>query len=165
MRIQIAVLVILLLLGCSNDKVEPIKLAFGLDSALSAESVKSRLKSEITRWDLIEATQLGKDDKRPEFNFQIISITGLSYEGYSGETKLQFYNDKLMSIQFYPEKWEEYSKQIESVIGRSVTWKNERVSLKGVSIQLNVDLTGKHYLSWEDNHLVKKYESWLSKYS
>jgi hypothetical protein len=62
--------------------------------------VQNIIEQQKGTWDIIE--DANTSDKRPRYRFSKIKTTAFKYKGSDGITFLEFFNDKLTSVTFYP---------------------------------------------------------------
>ena len=142
-----------------------MKLVFGLTSASSEDAVKRALKISSESWNVVEDTKLADNDKRPAYHFKAAKVSNIKHEGHEGITKFEFFNNKLMSIRFYPSDWQKYSGFMSKEIGKPLVWDGQQEAYKNSKVIFNKELTGKYYLLWQDENIYKELESWLKEYS
>lgn len=148
-----------LFLGCSKNESAEI-LTFNLKSYTTISEVRKLLISKQAQYS-IENSSLEKSDKRPKFNITTIKTKIFTRDGFKGETQFIFFNNKLMEIQFLPQKDKEY--QIffirEEHMNKNIKKNNN------IQVEIVKDYTGKYYIIWTDVRLDKKMKAWLRKYS
>lgn len=168
-------LVILFLIGYKNKLsatseqiINRAKLIFDLESFMSPEEVRQRLRSNVTSWEVEEESNMNNIKTRSSDNYYSISVKNFSHLNSLGELRLIFLNKQLMMIMFYPE---EFSRYVETLI------KNEKLHIKIKHIARNearvapnarmeiVDASlfergsgpTRSYVSWEDIRLSRQY--------
>ena len=141
------ILISFLFFSCSSLS-NPIELAFGLKSYMPIKRVENIIEFKKGTWKIVEDTYIS--DKRPKYRFTKIKTTIFQYKGLKGVTFLEFFNDQLMAVVFYPK-----DKQYNSLI-------NDR---ENSNVVIGKDIEGNLYLKWFDKKLEKKFHYWLYKYS
>jgi len=153
MKILIQIVIIILILtSCSRSKLDSKELAFGLNSLSSMNDIQDIIKKRGGEIRIIENNHLIKSDIRPEFKIIKISTNIFKDKSLSGQTILEFYNNQLLSITFYPSNQTKY---------KNVSKKN----INGVKINTGIDFQNKYYKKWEDKDLLKNLNQWIEKYS
>ena len=142
------ILISILCISCILSADDSIKLFFGLKSHMSIKKVENIIEHKMGSWKIVEDTNIS--DKRPKYRFTKIKTTIFQYKGLKGVTFLEFFNDQLMAVVFYPK-----DRQYNSLI-------NDRENSNAV---IGKDIEGNLYLKWFDKKLEKKFRYWLYKYS
>ena len=140
---------LLLLISCSSPAGYPIDLAFGLKSYMSIKEVQHLIKQRHGDYDIVEDAFIM--DKRSKYKYSKIKTTIFKYKGSSGTTILEFFNNQLMSVIFYPKN----SKTI---------YAPDHLGSDPAMI-IDHDMENKFYFKWSDKKLEKQFENWLKKYS
>ncbi len=140
---------LLLLISCSSSAGYPIDLAFGLKSNMSIKEVQHLIKQRHGDYDIVKDAFIM--DKRPKYRYSKIKTTIFKYKGSNGTTILEFFNNQLMSVIFYPKN----SKTI---------YASDHLGSDPAMI-IDHDMENKFYFKWSDKKLEKQFENWLKKYS
>jgi hypothetical protein len=87
--------------GCRKDKgPKPTDLIPPLKSRMSVEAAMHKLKA--SQWTTIEDQHPVVVGGRYAWRSQVLSVGEREFYGQSGELRLTFFNDRLVSTQFYP---------------------------------------------------------------
>jgi len=145
-------------------KSSPTILMFGLKSYTSIDKIHKKINQKNGTWTIIENNKLAKNDKRPRYEIFTVSTNAFKDNKIAGITVLEFFNNRLMSVTFYPNNWTKYKKYLEkkNINILNNQWKDTK---NGVTIRINEDNQKKHYFETEDTTLIKEYNDWIAKYS
>ena len=139
----------------------PTELIDGFPSYSAIEDVELLSSSkEIAE---VNESSLAENDKRPRFNIYGADIP-YQHLGISGTLSLNFYNNRLQSTIFYPDKADDYLKKIgESGLTFADT---DAVSTSSNTIvRKGIDYKGRFYVAWSDRALEKEHDCWIMKYA
>ena len=113
---------------------------------------------------VFENSKLPKTDLRPEFSIYTIILPEYKIENVTGELEASFFNDRLMSVRFYPNDIKEF----ESLLKRkhNINLENrENISIDCVEINRWTDFEGNEYFGWSDMKLIKEQNDWISQHA
>lgn len=163
----IAVMLSLFLSAChKKDEFKPSKLVGPLYSGKSLEAVERDLDLKAGDWDVIEDRRPLTSDRRPPFRIFTISKKEFPMLGVSGQQMiLTFYNDRLMTVQFYPYNMDAFKAAL--AIQDKVSLSNEGDSFVAPSTRVWVgkDMQNHFYVGFIDRTLKQEYDDWVSKYA
>lgn len=167
-RTLLALLILLAILSSAacrkSDKHEPSKLITPLYSGQSLQAVQRELKWEAGSWDVLNDRRPLSGDTRPPFRILEISKKNWSHHGVSGELVLTFYNDRLMTAQFYPVDLEQYK----SVLARDEIVFSAEGDAKiepATRVWIGKDRDGRSYVGWIDRNLQIEHDHWVKMYT
>jgi len=143
------ILVLFLFFSCSSSTGYPIDLIFGLKSYMPMKTVQNIIEQRNGTYDIIEDTCIS--DKRPKYKFSKIRTTIFKYKGLNGSTFLEFFNNQLMSVTFYPKNKKNIF-MIDDIEPNSI-------------VTINHDIENKFYIRWSDKKLERKFQNWIQRYS
>ena len=112
--------------GKDKKKFEPSKLAGELFSGQSLEMVEQRLDMMAGSFDILVDRQPLPSDTRPPYRLLVISKKSARIEGQTGELVLTFFNDRLMTVQFFPADLAAARAAVEA--GQSSPWQAETLT-------------------------------------
>jgi len=107
---------------------------------------------------------LPPSDKRPPFNIVELSVHDFSHLGFQGELRLEFFNDRLPSVWFYPTKFDAYLVELKRR-GVAVGTIGKDVSDRNPSIFAYHDDRNQRYVGWADVRLLQQNQRWIERYS
>ena len=163
-----AILVALLLLaGChKKDEFKPSKLIGPLYSGKSLEAVERDLNLKAGDWDVLEDRRPLTSDKRPPFRIFTISKEGFPVLGVPGrQLVMTFYNDRLMTVQFYPHNLDSFKAALASQDSVGFSPENDAFVPPSTRIWVGKDSDKQVYVGFIDRTLQQEYEDWVRKYS
>ncbi len=160
------VVVLLLAASCQRSaekKLKPSALAAGLYSGQSVESVERKLDMMAGSFDILEDRTPLPSDTRPPYRLLVISKKNARVDGQTGELVLTFFNDRLMTSQFYP---------AEMAAARAAVEAEQRLSLAGgdahiqpsTRVWVGKDENGRSYIGWIDKTLQAEQDAWVKQY-
>lgn len=158
--ILLSTLALLVSLGCrSEKKLKPSPLAGDLYSGQSLQTVERRLHIHSGDWEVLEDRRPLSSDQRPPFRIYTIARKNLVVNGQSGELRLTFFNDRLMTTSFYPANIEamQAAVGVDPKVGDSQLAPSTRV-------WVGKDDSGQMYVGWMDLNLKREYDQWVLTY-
>jgi hypothetical protein len=99
---------------------KPTPLVPGLDSFMSPDQVRDRLRAG-EGWKVSERSGLPKGDRRPPFNILAIDVSAHTNLGIPGRLRLNFFNNRLQSTQFFPSDLNKYRMILSNKTGLSIS--------------------------------------------
>jgi hypothetical protein len=164
--IAITVPLLLLLSAChKKDDFKPSKLVGPLYSGKSLEAVQRDLKLKAGDWDVLEDRRPLSSDKRPPFRIFTISKKGFPLLGVSGQQLIMtFYNDRLMTVQFYPYSMDAFKAALSTKDKVSISPEGDSFVAPSTRIWIGKDIQGHLYAGFIDRTLQKEYDDWVHKY-
>lgn len=164
----ILILISLLLAGCvdgSFTEIQPKKarLIDGLNSYSRFSEIKRGLKLTNQNVRIIENSRESASDGTP-FDFRVVEIE-YSHLNYRGKLRLTFFNNRLMSAQFFPDKAHQYIARLEEKQNFKFDRKGQANEGDFTKLRVGKDVRGKTYVLWEDTRLKKDVRRWLQRYS
>ena len=162
-----AVVLTLLLTACEEetflDIQTGVELIDGIESYQSSEVVIGMLRLEHDDISTIESSSLPEGDTRPPFTSVSYHIENYSHMGESGDLIVNFFNDRLLAVVFYPNNDESYSKVL-AENGYKMR-EDAHEARPNVMVQKDKDYKEKFCFSWVDKRLEAQANRWLSLYS
>lgn len=142
---------------------KPSKLAGELFSGQSLQTAERKLDMMAGNFDIIEDRTPLPSDTRPPYRLLVISKKNARIEGQSGELVLTFFNDRLMTSQFYP---------TDLAAARSAVEAGQKLSLGGgdshiqpsTRVWVGKDQDGRGYIGWIDKTLQGEQDAWVKQY-
>ena len=172
MRISVAAILVLVL-GLSSCAPEPkdayskvantkVELLPGFQSYESISAVSRQLGVQASRAKVTEDSKLPPSDRRPRFDIYTIEVPDRAFCGQKGTLRLLFFNDRLASTSFYPER----SQPCLEYLRRSgVSVSDKQATVGDIITWSSTDYKGRPYIAWEDRRLREEQDRWISKYS
>ena len=147
----------------SEKDFKPSKLAAGLFSGQSLQTAERKLDMMAGNFDIIEDRTPLPSDPRPPFRLLVISKKNARIEGQAGELVLTFFNDRLMTSQFYPS---------DLAAARAAVETGQQISLAGgdshilpsTRVWVGKDEGGRGYIGWIDKSLQAEQDAWVKQY-
>jgi hypothetical protein len=160
------VLVLLLSASCkrhADNEFKPSKLAGELFSGQSLQTAERKLDMMAGNFDIVEDRSPLPSDPRPPYRLLVISKKNARIEGQAGELVLTFFNDRLMTSQFYPS---------DLAAGRAAVEAGQQLSLAGgdghilpsTRVWVGKDEGGRNYIGWIDKTLQAEQDAWVKQY-
>jgi hypothetical protein len=147
-----------------NDKeFKPSKLAPGLFSGQSLQTVERKLDMMAGNFDVVVDRTPLPSDKRPPYRLLVISKKNQQLAGQPGELVLTLFNDRLMTAQFYP---------VDMVAARAAMEAEQKITLSGgdsyvqpsTRIWVGKDENDRSYIGWIDKSLQAEQDAWVKQY-
>ncbi|WP_438711290.1 hypothetical protein ACSTS3_22565 [Aquimarina muelleri] len=101
---------------------------------------------------------------RPEFSIYTIILPEYEIENISGKLRASFFNDRLMSVWFYPNDIRRFKSYLKDVYNINLE-NRENITIDCVEINHWTDFEGNEYFGWSDLNLVKEQNDWISQHA
>jgi hypothetical protein len=185
-NLQIALLLGALVGACDSGS-KNLVLFGNIRSNLTSEETRTVANIPLSDWVIVESNKTESNDPRPPYALVVIEVSELQDLGEKGRAKFYFFNDRLMSVSFYPKDIEHYRKKLTSERNAhfvKTEWTflsllskiigNENPEFSGplvaplsnnTRVTFQNDYLGKFYFSFEDIRLVDQHQNWILKYS
>jgi hypothetical protein len=168
-RLSLSVLIVALLLGaaCKHSEdgrnFKPSPLAGKLHSGQSLESVEQALGLSSGDYDVVMDRAPLPSDTRPLYRLLIISEKHASLSGQTGRLVLTFYNNRLMTTQFYPSDMTATRAAVERAQELSLGSGEAHIS-PSTRVWIGKDENKQAYIGWIDKSLQREQDAWLKQY-
>lgn len=158
--------VLLLLVAChKKDELKPSKMVGPLYSLQSLETVERKIDLKAGDWDVLEDRRPLSSDKRPPFRIFTFSKKDFPLLDTAGkELVMTFYNDRLMTVQFYPYNLDAFKAALQSD-GVSLSSDGDGHAGTSTRVWVGKDPAGKTYVGFIDKALQAEHDDWMMKYS
>ncbi|PSH03412.1 MAG: hypothetical protein CXZ00_12270 [Acidobacteria bacterium] len=159
-------LVLFLAASCkrgAEKKFKPSKLAGELYSGQSLQKVERTLDIMAGNFDTVEDRKPLPSDTRPPYRLLVISKKNARVEGQTGELMLTFFNDRLMTSQFYPADLATARAAVEA--GQSLSLASGESHIEpSTRVWVGKDQNGRTYIGWIDKSLQAEQDAWVKQY-
>jgi len=142
---------------------KPSKLAAALFSGQSLQTVERKLDMMAGNFDIIEDRIPLPSDSRPPYRLLVISKKNAQIEGQKGELVLTFFNDRLMTSQFYPGDLASARAAVEVAQKISLAGGESRIQ-PSTRVWIGKDESGRSYIGWIDKSLQAEQDAWVKQY-
>lgn len=162
-----AITLLLLLAACQKkDEFKPSKLVGPLYSGKSLQAVERDLNLKAGDWDVLEDRRPLTSDKRPPYRIYTLSKREFPMLGVSGQQLVMtFYNDRLMTVQFYPYSIEAFKAALASQDNVGLSRENDAYVEPSTRIWVGKDSQKHTYVGFVDRTLQQESENWIRTYS
>jgi hypothetical protein len=116
------------------------------------------------KWVVLEDSGKGAKSSRPPFEIFTAEVHGYMHDGFKGDLRLMFFNNRLMSTWFYPDDPASYRRAVSTAVPALKDHESTKV-LPFTVISIAKDYRGKQYFRWEDSRLQKEMSVWINRYS
>lgn len=156
-------LVLLFAVSChrSSEKFKPSPLAGKLFSGQSLQTVERKLDMMAGGFDILEDRTPLPSDTRPPYRLLVISRKNAQIEGQTGELVLTFFNDRLMTSQFYAADIAAAQAAVQAAQQLSG---NDGHIAPSTRVWVGKDETGREYIGWIDKSLQAEQDAWVKQY-
>jgi hypothetical protein len=144
-----------------TDRQSPVMLMERFPSYSTERQVVGLIPATALRTVLRE--NLATSSKQPPLNLVLLSAPNYSHLGYGGELRLEFSNDRLSSVWFFPEKYDEYLAKLNGT-GVLVEHVETATIDRNPQIIAHHDERNKRYVTWQDTRLVEQDHRWSERY-
>lgn len=147
----------------SEEEFHPSPLATDFYSGQSLQTAQRKLNMMAGNFDVLVDRRPLPSDTRPPYRLLVISKKGAKIDDQPGELVMTFFNDRLMTMQFYAENLGASRAAVEA---------SQKISLAGGSshlepstrIWVGKDETGRSYIGWIDKYLQAEQDEWIRQY-
>jgi len=149
----------------SKDEKEfkPSKLAAGLFSGQSLQTVERKLDMLAGNFDILEDRTPLPSDTRPPYRLLVISKKNQKVEGQTGELVLTFFNDRLMTSQFFPADLAAARAAMESAQQISLGSGESHIA-PSTRVWVGKDENKRGYIGWIDKTIQVEQDAWVKQY-
>lgn len=147
----------------SEKDFKPSKLAGELFSGQSLQTAERKLDMMAGNFDIIEDRSPLPSDTRPPYRLLVISKKNARIEGQKGELLLTFFNDRLMTSQFFPGDIAAARAAVEAGQGVSLTSGDGHLP-PSTRVWIGKDEGGRSYIGWIDKTLQGEQDAWVRQY-
>ncbi len=146
-----------------EKKFHPSPLAGELFSGQSLQTAQRKLDMMAGNFDvLFDRTPL-PSDTRPPYRLLVISKKNARIDGQPGELVLTFFNDRLMTSQFYSDDMAAARPAIEA--GSKVSLAAGEAHIEpSTRVWIGKDENGRSYIGWIDKTLQAEQDAWVKQY-
>jgi len=146
-----------------EEKFKPSALMAGLYSGQSLQTVERKLGLMAGSFDILEDRKPLPSDTRPPYRLLVISKKNSRMAGQTGELVLTFFDDRLMTTQFFPEDIAAARASVES--GQELTLGGGEAHIKpSTRVWVGKDESGRSYIGWIDKALQAEQDAWEKRY-
>jgi hypothetical protein len=146
-----------------KKEFHPTRLAGKLYSGESLEGVERKLNMMDGSFDIVVDRAPLPSDTRPPYHLLVISKKKMSLYGQQGELELTFYNDRLMTEQFYADDMAAAIRAVSAA---------EKIPLgtgaahiqPSTRVWVGKDENHRAYIGWIDKFLQAEQDAWLNRY-
>jgi hypothetical protein len=146
-----------------GKEFQPSPLASGLYSGESLESVERNLDMMAGSFNVVVDRKPLPDDTRPMYRLRVIAEKHARVDGQPGELQMTFFNDRLMTMQFYAADMKAARAAVEAAQKISLAG-GDAFLLPSTRIWVGKDESGRSYIGWIDKSLQAKQDAWIAKY-
>jgi hypothetical protein len=147
------IFILFFLTSCSQETANSYELAFNLQSSMSTKEVTSIIEQKGGDWSIFEDMNISDD--RPRYQLISIKTRIFKYKNFNGVTILEFFNDKLLSVTFYPSRQKRFVSLQQNSFKKNIN----------VNIVFDKNIENKLYIKWIDKKLEQILQNWLNRYS
>jgi len=159
-------LVMFLSVACrrsGEEKFKASELMAGLYSGQSLQTVERKLDMMAGSFDILEDRRPLPSDTRPPYRLLVISKKNSRVAGQTGELVLTFFDDRLMTTQFFPGDIAAARAAVES--GQELKLAGGEAHIKpSTRVWVGKDESGRSYIGWIDKALQAEQDAWLKRY-
>lgn len=162
----IAAALILATAACKKDDFKPSKLVGPLYSGQSLETVERKLDLKPGDWEVLEDRKPLSSDKRPMFRIFTFSKKDFPLLDTPGQNLVMtFYNDRLMTVQFYPYNLDAFKGALQSQDNVALSPDGDSSIAPSTRVWVGKDPNKKMYVGFMDKALMAEHDDWMRKYS
>jgi hypothetical protein len=163
---RMALLFLLLAASCRSrgeKDFHPSRLGGELFSGQSLQTAERKLEMTGGNFDVLQDRTPLPSDTRPPYRLLVISKKDAHLDGQPGELVLTFFNDRLMTVQFYPGDLASARAAVESAEKLSLASGEAHVA-PSTRIWVGKDEAERGYIGWIDKSLQSEQDAWVNKY-
>src|SRR5438874_1404513 len=136
-----------------TDRQPPVMLMQRFPSYSTERQIQALLPGMALRTVVREA--LATSSKQPRLDLLGLSVANYSDLGYMGELQLEFSNDRLSSVWFFPEKYDDYLAKLNTT-GVVVERVGAATTARNPEIIAHHDERNRRYVGWEDVRIIQQ---------
>jgi len=156
-----------------TEKMAGIVLVEGFVSYSNVSEVEAILKTRSIPWkripdEVINLSSIG----RPPFFEQNLVVSRYTHLGCDGELSLDFFNNRLRSVVFYPSDISRYVKAVEALERTPISTPSGMQNTFWVNVGNRKLFSGqelmekkRHFVGWQDPRFDEEIKSWIMRYS
>lgn len=133
-----------------------------VESYLRVEPFLAQLKGRSLSFKVESPAPTSAETNRPPFNITTVRVSEFSHLGHAGELIVDFFNDRLIGVRFFPSDVAGYRKALAL---RGIDPSTEGHTFGNTRIWSAADHTGRSYVGWEDVRLAREMDIWIRRYS
>ncbi len=146
-----------------EKEFKPSRLAGELYSGQSLQMVERKLEMMAGKFDIVMDRTPLPSDTRPPYRLLVISKKDGRVEGQAGELVLTFFNDRLMTEQFYPAELERARTAVEAAQTIALSGGEAHIA-PSTRVWVGKDESGRSYIGWIDKSLQAEQDAWVKQY-
>jgi hypothetical protein len=159
-------LLVLLAASCkrrSGKEFHPSRLAGVLYSGESLQTVEGKLGMMSGTFDVVYDRRPLPDDTRPLYRLLVISKKNTQLDGQPGELVMTFFNDRLMTTQFYAADMDAARAAVGAADKLSLSAGEAHIE-PSTRVWVGKDESGRSYIGWIDKTLQAEQDAWIKQY-
>jgi len=146
-----------------DKEFKPSNLAAGLSSGESLEAVERKLPMMAGKFDILQDRRPLPSDTRPPYRLLVISTKAQPVNGQNGELEMTFFNDRLMTVQFFPADMTAAQQAVEA--GQKLSLASGEGHIEpSTRVWIGKDETHRSYIGWIDKALQAEQDAWIRQY-
>ena len=159
-------LVVCLAASCkrkSEEDFHPSPLASDFYSGQSLQTAERKLDMMAGNFDVLIDRKPLPSDTRPPYRLLVISKKAAQVSGQPGELVMTFFNDRLMTTQFYAANLNAARTAVEG--SQNITLAGGSAHLEpSTRVWVGKDEMGRGYIGWIDKVLQAEQDEWIKQY-
>jgi len=137
----------------------------GIESYQSVAEFVAWLKANSQDYEIEVADTTAGTSNRPPYRNVSIKLVEYEFMEHRGDLFVSFFNDRLMSVGFYPSHPDSFFRSLRANIGLAFGEKEEDLPSPNVRVWIATNHTGQRYIHWSDTHLDDELRLWIKRYS
>lgn len=133
-------------------------------SYTSLSDTQTQLRASGMEFSTEEGTTPAASDKRPPFRVDTIVVKAYEHVGHQGELRVEFFNDRLVGVHFYPLNIDAYANKLSQILGKPLPPEGEFTDANA-RVWRGLDYKGRPYVGCEDTRLAREMDSWIRRFS
>ncbi len=146
-----------------GPKFKSSHLAPGLSSGESLEAVERKLHMMAGSFDIVYDHTPLPSDTRPPYRLLIVSAKGQKVAGQTGRLEMTFFNDRLMTMQFYADDLAAATHGVEAEQKIALGSGDTHIE-PNTRVWVGKDADGNTYIGWIDKFLQTEQDAWVRQY-
>lgn len=137
----------------------------GIESYVGVEAFLRSLDEKSLKYDVEYPEPSGRETDRPAFDMIVVKVSRYEHLGHRGRLLISFFNDRLMSVLFYPSDMSAYLEALRAREDVDLAGRSDFRVGRHARVWRAVDYTGQSYVGWEDMRLASERDLWIKRYS
>lgn len=136
-----------------------------IESYVSVDDFVKQLDARSLGHEIDLPNQTPATEYRPPFEITVVRMQSFDHLGFAGEFLVEFFNNRLSGVRFYPLDIVGYRERLRSKLGINLAAGTEVRLSANARAWSATDFEGREYVCWQDDRLAEEIDLWIERYS